>query len=161
MASTDFFIKIDGIAGESTDNKHAGEIDVVSWSWSESQGGSTSGGGLGQGKVSMGDFAFVATTNKSSPTLFANCAAGSHIKTALFTARKAGGNQQEYLKFTLTDIVVSGYKVNAGADLGVLPTETVSLKFSTIKMEYSPQKSDGSLGSPVVMGWDVTKNSKL
>ena len=161
MASTDFFFKIDGIAGESTDSKHTGEIDVQSWSWSEAQGGSTSGGGSGQGKVHMGDFTLVAATSKASPTLFLNCASGSHIKTALFTARKAGGQQQEYLKFTLTDIVVSGYQVNAGGDIGVLPTETISLKFGKIKMEYSPQKSDGSLGSPVITGWDVTQNSKI
>ena len=161
MASTDFFIKIDGIAGESTDSKHSGEIDVQSWSWSQAQGGSTSGGGSGQGKVHMGDFTMVAATSKASPTLFANCAAGSHIKSALFTARKAGGQQQEYLKFTLTDVVVSGYQVNGGGETGVLPLETVTLKFSSIKMEYSPQKSDGTLGSPVIMGWDVTKNSKL
>lgn len=161
MASTDFFIKIDGIAGESTDSKHTGEIDVQSWSWTQAQAGSVSGGGAGAGKVHMGDFTLVAATSKASPTLFVNCAQGSHIKSALFTARKAGGQQQEYLKFTLTDVVVSSYSVGAGGDIGILPVETVSLKFGKIKMEYSPQKADGSLGSPVITGWDVTQNTKI
>jgi len=161
MATTDFFIKIDGIAGESTDSKHSGEIDVQSWSWKQAQGGSLSGGGSGAGKVVVGDFEFVAATSKASPTLFVNCASGAHIKTALFTARKAGGQQQEYLKFTLTDVVVSSFHMAAGGEAGVLPSETVSLKFASIKMEYSPQKADGSLGSPVITGWNVTQNTKL
>lgn len=33
MATVDYFLKIDGIDGESTDNKHKNEIDVLSWSW--------------------------------------------------------------------------------------------------------------------------------
>ncbi|HEY7575111.1 MAG TPA: type VI secretion system tube protein Hcp, partial [Thermoanaerobaculia bacterium] len=33
MAKTDYFLKIDGIEGESQDGKHKGEIDVLSWSW--------------------------------------------------------------------------------------------------------------------------------
>ena len=33
MASTDFFLKIDGIPGESADGKHKEEIDLESWSW--------------------------------------------------------------------------------------------------------------------------------
>lgn len=32
MAQVDYFLKIDGIEGESTDAKHKNEIDVVSWS---------------------------------------------------------------------------------------------------------------------------------
>ena len=38
MALRDMFLKIDGtkqgpIKGESVDARHAGEIDVISWSW--------------------------------------------------------------------------------------------------------------------------------
>ena len=36
MAAFDYFLKLDGIPGESTDAKHKGEIDVLSWSWGES-----------------------------------------------------------------------------------------------------------------------------
>ena len=37
MAAFDYFLKLDGIPGESIDAKHKGEIDVLSWSWGESQ----------------------------------------------------------------------------------------------------------------------------
>ena len=69
--AVDYFLKLDGIEGESTDNKHAKEIDVEAWSWGESQTGSgvPGGGGGGAGKVSMQDFHFVIKHNSASPSL--------------------------------------------------------------------------------------------
>ncbi len=42
MAAVDFFLKIDGIDGESADSKHKGDIDLASWSWGEAQAGTHS-----------------------------------------------------------------------------------------------------------------------
>ena len=39
MAAVDYFIKFDGIKGESADAKHKDEIDVESWSWGETHAG--------------------------------------------------------------------------------------------------------------------------
>ena len=47
MAAVDFFLKIDGIDGESADHKHGKEIDVQSWSWGAHQSGTHAGGGGG------------------------------------------------------------------------------------------------------------------
>ena len=50
--AVDMFIKIDGIKGESADDKHKEEVDVLSWSWGMSQSGSAHmGGGAGAGKA--------------------------------------------------------------------------------------------------------------
>ena len=38
------------------------------------------------------------------------CASGEHIKKAVLTCRKAGKDQQEFLKFTFTDVLVSSYQ---------------------------------------------------
>ena len=68
--AVDYFLKLKGIEGESTDEKHKNEIDVQSWSWGETQSGSAaSGGGSGAGKVAMQDFNFVMKVNKASPKL--------------------------------------------------------------------------------------------
>jgi type VI secretion system secreted protein Hcp len=91
MDAIDYFLKIDGIEGESQDSKHKGEIDLDSWSWGETESG-TSGGG-GAGKVSMRDFQFVMKVNKSSPKLLIACASGQHLPKALLTCRKAGKDQ--------------------------------------------------------------------
>ena len=46
----DMFLKIDDLVGDSIDDKHPKEIQVLSWSWGMSQSGSThtaTGGGSG------------------------------------------------------------------------------------------------------------------
>src|SRR5712691_1971915 len=101
MAAVDYFLKIDGIEGESQDSKHKGEIDLESFSWGETQSGThAAGGGGGAGKVSMQDFHFVMRVNKASPKLLQACAGGQHIPKAILTCRKAGKDQQEFLKIT-------------------------------------------------------------
>ena len=112
MALVDYFLKIDGIPGESQDAKHKDEIQVLSFSFGESQAGTMAfGGGGGAGKVQMQDFHFMMNVNKASPKLFLNCATGAHIGNAVLTARKAGKDQQDYLKAMARDKVGSMMEV--------------------------------------------------
>lgn len=57
----DYYLKIDGVQGESTDQQHPGEIQLESWSFGESNPVSPApgGAGIGAGKVHMQDFRFV------------------------------------------------------------------------------------------------------
>lgn len=161
MAATDYFLKLDGISGESKDSKHKGEIDVLSFSFGETQSGSSgSGGGGGAGKVQMSDFSFTARTTKASPQLFLSCAQGKHIKQAILTVRKAGGSQQEYLIIKLNDVLVSAYALGSGEG-GSEPHDAFSLNFVKLSYDYKPQKADGSLDAPVHAGWDLSKNVKI
>ena len=90
MAQVDYFLKVEGIDGESTDDKHKGEIDLESWSWGETNSGSfAAGGGGGAGKVVMQDLHVVSKMSKASPNLMIACATGQHIKKAVLTSRKA------------------------------------------------------------------------
>jgi type VI secretion system secreted protein Hcp len=160
-ALVDYFLKIDGIDGESQDSKHKNEIQLESWSWGETQGGfMTAGGGGGAGKVSMQDFHFVMKVNKASPKLFSTCSDGSHIKKAVLVCRKAGKDQQEYLTWTFTDLLVSSYQTGGSAG-DVVPTDQISLNFTQIEVEYKEQKQDGTLGPSVKAGWNVKTNAKV
>jgi type VI secretion system secreted protein Hcp len=159
--ATDYFLKIEGIEGESTDKKHKNEIDLQSWSWGETQMGAHSGGGGGgAGKVSMQDFSFAMSVNKASPKLMLACASGEHIKGALLVCRKAGKDQQEYLKIKFSDLLVSSYQTGGSAG-DVIPTDQISLNFAKIEFEYYPQKPDGGLDAKVVTGWDLKQNVKV
>jgi type VI secretion system secreted protein Hcp len=162
MAVVDYFLKIDGIEGESADAKHKGEIDLESWSWSEHQQGThhVAGGG-GAGKVQVNDIHFVMKVSKASPKLMLACADGQHIKKGVLVCRKAGKEQQEFLKITLTDILVSSYQGGAAMRSDVVPTDQVSLNFAKIEFEYKEQKADGTLGGAVKAGWDVKAHKKL
>jgi type VI secretion system secreted protein Hcp len=160
MAAVDYFLKVDGIKGESTDAKHKDEIDIESWSWGETNaGGGGRGSGAGADKVQMQDFDFVMKANKASPALMKACATGQHIKTATLTARKAGKGQLDYLTFKLSDVLVSSYQTGGGGDLA--PVDQVALSFATIEVVYRPQKPDGSLGAGERFGYDLKGNKPL
>ena len=161
MAAVDYFMKIEGVAGESTDDKHKGEIDIMSFSWGETQQGSHGGGGGGgAGKVQMQDLHFTKKVDKATAPLFLACAVGSHLKSVVIVARKAGKTQQEYLKYTLSDCLVSSYQVG-GSQGDVVPMEQISLNFAKIEVEYKPQKADGTLDAPAKAGYDLKLNKKV
>ena len=162
MAQADMFLKLDGIEGESQDSKHKGELEISSWSWGEVNSGSSSmGGGAGTGKVNMQDFHFVIKNGKHSPKLFLACATGQHIKNATLVCRKAGGDQQEYLKWKFTDILISSYQIGHSAGAAGLPTDQCSFNYTKIEMEYKEQKDTGELGGQVKAGYDVKANQKV
>jgi type VI secretion system secreted protein Hcp len=158
VAAVDYFLKIDGIAGESRDSKHKGEIELESFSWGATQE-SRPGGGGGAGKVQMQDFHFVMSVNKASPKLFLACASGQHLKNATLVARKAGKGQQEFLLYKFTDVLISSYQTGGSTD--VLPVDQVAFNFAKIEIEFRPQKADGTLGPPEKGGWDVRKNKPV
>ena len=153
MAAVDYFLKIDGIQGESQDKTHKNEIEIESFSWGESNSGTASkGGGMGAGRVAMQDFHFVMTVNKASPKLILACATGEHIKNAILVCRKAGKEQQEYLKITFSDLLISSYQTGGS---GVVPTDQISFNYSKIEYEYKEQKADGTLGGAVKAMYDL------
>ncbi len=139
FAASDYFLKLDGVEGESTDQSHKGEIEVLSWSWGMSQQTSSSGGG-GTGKVNFQDFHFTKHIDKSSPMLMQMAATGEHIKEAKLTLQKAGS--QSYLIITFSDLLVTSYSVSGNT--GEAPTESISLNFQKIQMDYLPQNPDGT-----------------
>lgn len=158
MAAVDYFLKIDAIPGESTDAKHKNEIDIESWSWGETNSGThAGGGGGGAGKVSMNDFHFTMRVNKASPKLMLACATGQHIKEAQLICRKAGKEQQEYMKIKFSDLLVSSFQTGGSAG-DVVPVDQISLNFSKIEYSYAAQKPDGSLDSPVVHHYNLKEN---
>ena len=160
MAAVDYFLKFDGIKGESTDSKHKDEIDIESWTWgaTSARPAGSAGAGAGAGKVAMQDFHFVMKLNAASPALLKACATGQHIKLATLTSRKAGKSQQEYLTFKFHDVLVSSYQTGGSEHAEVVPMDSVSFNFAKIEIEYKPQKPDGSLGTGVFFKYDLKSN---
>ena len=156
MASS-IFARIGTIKGESRDARHKDEIDVLSWAWGLSQSGNLGhGGGGGSGRVSFQDLTFTHHLDKSSPSLMKACATGTHLKDATITVRKAGKGQQEFLVVKLNDVLITGV-VHAGDTSGPA-SETVSLAFAKVDLEYRPQKADGSLDAGIHFKYDLKAN---
>ena len=156
--SVRMFMQIEGIPGESTDKDHMGAIDVESWSWGATQSGSaSSGGGGGSGKVSFHDLSFVHKYDKASPKLFLATAKGEPIGKVELTVRKSGDPPLEYIKITMSDVIISGVSPSASGDS--IPTEEVTLNFSKMEIEYTPQDPvTGDSKPPVKSSWDLKKN---
>jgi type VI secretion system secreted protein Hcp len=153
MAS-DIFAKIGDIKGESLDDKHKDEIEVLSFSWGVSNAGSmASGSGGGEGKASFHDLSFVHNVDKASPVLMQACATGTHMKEATITHRKAGKGQQEFLIVKMNDVIVTS--VTHGSSGGNGHSENVSLAFAKVNVEYKPQKADGSLDAGIHFKYDI------
>jgi type VI secretion system secreted protein Hcp len=159
MAS-DIFAKIGDIKGESFDDKHKGEIEVLSWSWGVTQSGTMGhGGGGGEGKANFNDFNFTHHIDKASPVLLKACATGEHIKDATITVRKAGKGQQEFLIIKMSDVIITGVAPSGAGD-GAATAEHVAIQFAKVDLEYKPQKQDGSLDAGVHFKYDIKGNKE-
>jgi type VI secretion system secreted protein Hcp len=140
--AADAFLKLEGVDGESTDDKHKGEIEVRSFQLASIQdaaaNASRSSAGGGKGKVSIHDISFTKPIDKSSPALMKAATSGKHFPTAVLTCRKAGGSQQEYLVIKLTDVLVSSYRTTGGGG-GVGGSESFTLNAADATVEYPAQ----------------------
>lgn len=156
--AVDMFLKLDNIKGESQDSKHKEEIDVLAWSWGGSQSGTGhAGGGSGSGKVNVQDLSVTKYVDKSSATLFLHMCNGKHIKKGHLYVRKAGEKPLEYIKLEMDDIIVTSLSTGGSGGEDRL-TENLTLNFSKFKVEYTPQKADGSGEAAVEMKWDIAAN---
>jgi type VI secretion system secreted protein Hcp len=152
MAS-DIFAKIGDIKGESLDDKHKDEIEVLSFSWGVSNTGSmASGSGGGEGKATFHDLSFVHNVDKASPVLMQACATGTHLKDATITHRKAGKGQQEFMIVKMNDVIITSVTHGGSGDGH---SENVSLAFAKVNVEYKPQKADGSLDAGIHFKYDL------
>ena len=159
MAS-DIFAKIGDIKGESLDDKHKDQIEVLSWSWGVTNAHSPiagSGGGGGEGKASFHDLSFTHKIDKASPVLMKGCATGVHLKEATITHRKAGKGQQDFLIVKMNDVIITSVTDEDSSGGNV---ETVSLTFAKVDLQYRPQKNDGSLDAGIHFKYDIKGNKE-
>jgi type VI secretion system secreted protein Hcp len=151
----DAFLKIEGIDGEATNEKHKDWIEVQSFSWGMSRTGTSPGGGT---LLKIESMQIVKNVDKSTPKLFLGCCTGEHYPTAVmeFTRPIQQGGQtadQVYLKYELRDCMISGYSISG--NMNALPVDQVSLNFTKITMTYIPYDSaTGNPGAPVVATCD-------
>lgn len=139
----DTFLKLDDIKGESVDNDHKDEIDVVQFSWA---GICTSGSG---GKPQFQPFTVLKTTDRATVPLLKAAATGEHLAHGVLTVRKSGAKPLEFLVIEFNDILITG-----GGD-------HLTFTYGQIKITETPQKPDGSGGPSIQFAWDVDGNQEI
>ncbi len=149
--AADAFLKLEGVDGESTDDKHKGEIEVDTLQLNALHGEvqrASRGAGAGAGKITFNPFSITRKVDKSSPVLFQHCATGQHIPRAILSMRKAGGTQQEYLVVTLHDVTLSSYRTVGS---GESKTESFLVNAASATIDYVPTPRAGAGGQNVAL----------
>ena len=155
-SAIDVFLKIDGIPGESTDDDHRDEIELLAWSWQMSATGASHSGGS---RAIVRPLIVTKYVDKASPLIFLALLNGSHVPEATLVFRKAGARSLEYLKIKMYNVQFVNIS-HSGASGEDRLTESVALFFSKVCYEYTPQKVDGSADAPIERCWDIEQNTE-
>lgn len=161
--AVDIFLKLsNGIKGESQDDKHRDEIDVLAWNWGLSQSGTTHiGKGGGGGKVNVQDITLTKYVDLASNDLIKRCTNGEHIETGELIVRKSGGAAPvEYFKISLKNIMITSYQTGGQKDGLDRIQETVTLNFRNFEVAYTLQEDTGAAGAESLAGWDIAENKE-
>ncbi len=149
-------MKIDGIDGDSSSDRHRNWFDIFSFSWGESNQGIGNGGGGSAGRVNMSDFSVLKSSGKGSPALFLHCANGRHLPAVQCEVTVIQQDREEvYLRYTLTDCVITSYQTTG--DGGSIPNESVSFDFVKILFLQNYFLPDGSVRTQTAF-WDQARN---
>ncbi len=157
----EFFIKLDGIDGESTDSKHKNWIEVLSYSHGVEQEGATrSGGGQSTvGRAHFSDFSIVKTIDKASPKLALVCASGQHIANVKMELCQSTKDKHPYMKYNLYDVVLSSVRPSGNKTSDILPLEEVSMRYAKIEWEFTPMDGAGKVGAATKANWNLKENT--
>jgi type VI secretion system secreted protein Hcp len=157
----DVYLQIDGIKGESQDDKHQGWIECQSVRWGvfqpKSATASTAGGHTAE-RAELKEISFLKAADLSSPLLLQHCAMGKTLPKAKFEFMRADGQGQpiKYFEIELENVLIGG--VEPSIEPGTILDEHVSLKFSKVKWKYTQQKIGGGVGGSTIGGWDLAAN---
>jgi type VI secretion system secreted protein Hcp len=159
----DAFLKIDGIPGESTDDKHKDWIEILSYSHGLAQpavAASSAGGARSAERCNHSDFSIVKHLDIASPKLALFCCNGTHIKEVKVELCRATGDKTKYMQYTLSDVIVSGVRPGGSAHGGeALPLEELSFNYGKIEWVYTgTDPKSGKAKGDVKTHWDLIAN---
>lgn len=161
MSKGDMFLTVVGqrtgpVNGESQDELHRDEIDVLGWSWGIKARGEMAGGGA-SGKATIKELRLLKNVDRASTALMSLATTNEVVKKAVLTVRKAGTTQQEFLKLTIENGRITAYDVQTPeSDTGPGMLETLTFAFQKIAVEYRMQGDDGQLRGTGMYSHDIS-----
>jgi type VI secretion system secreted protein Hcp len=157
----DVYLHIDGIKGESTDDRHKDWIECKSVSWAVEQprsATSSTGGGHTAERCEHRDVVITKLADLASPILLQTCSAGRTIPKAKleFMRADAQGERVKYFEIELDNVLIGA--VSPSVSEGDIMTEEVGFKFSKVRWKYTQQRVSGGMGGNTSGGWDLATN---
>lgn len=127
LASNTYYLKIDGVPGESQRVGHENEIDVLGISWKISQNGRS---------TCIEGMDLIKQVDLSSALLLMGQAEGRVYPEAVLSGRSSGEVSFDFLVITLYNVYVSTLSTNGSAGEDTL-TENLTLVFDRATYSYT------------------------
>jgi type VI secretion system secreted protein Hcp len=158
-AADDYFLRIEGIPGESNAAGFVGTIpiDVRSFDWSAENPttvGSASSG-AGSPKARLNELTVDKSVDAASVPLFQRLAQSKPINSMELIVRRAGTTPFIFLRYCFQTVFVTSQK-QSGSTGDVV--ETVNFAYRSVTQTYTPQTTTGT-PTPFEFGWDQTTNA--
>lgn len=159
------FLKLTDITGDTTDDAHPDEIEVLSWSWGLLRAGTQDVTGRTTGGHVSGEvFTIEKYMDSSSPVLLKHVCDGQGIAEGILTVQTSGGADEkvEALVITMEDVTLTTFMPSGMGEAGQnIPTETVGMTCKRFNYSYTGQKPDSHADASSEQGWDFDLNSTL
>lgn len=152
--SYNIFVQITGISGESADEAHEDWIEVLSYSHGVSRA-TESGTSRSTGQATHHDFSVTKELDKASPKLALYCCNGTHIEEVTIELCYADGDQDRFMEYVLTDVIVTSIIPGGSAGSEDRPVEEVSFAYGHIYWTYTEYDEGGMPMGNVETHWNV------
>ena len=155
------YLSIPNIPGESADKGFLNQIDTFSFSLGASNPTTFSGAG----KASFSDVNFLKPYDRSSPPLLRALALGTNVAPRtgpgmiLTLVNVAVGGTPTFLTYTFQDVYVSSVQDSGSSGGDSVPLQSLSFAFGIITEVYHVQNTNGTLGPPVSVSYNIETNT--
>lgn len=135
------YMKLGSVAGSVTEEGHKGWIELNSFQFGVGRGISSPTGAQKDRDASAPSFSEITVTKQQDESSLGLVEAGwggsEAVDVEIHFVRTENKKLDTYLKFKLTDVLVSGYSMSSGGDR---PSESLSLNYA--KIEYAQDTFD-------------------
>lgn len=109
--------------------------------------------------ASASEMAIVKPIDCASPYLFTQACVGKALPEVTLDLCNTAGQPSPYKRYTLQDVLVSGYHLHA--ETGDYPLEMLTLNFTGMEQRYIPYTANHAMGTPISVHSGVHAKASL
>lgn len=157
------YLEYDGIKGNVTADGYKDHIAVMSVQFGVGRGISMESGNMSNRestRPSLSEVTITKVADNSVTSIFKEAVTGNAGKKVVIKFVRTGADKvQEFMDYTLEDVLVSGYSMSASSEGE--PVESITLSYSKIMINYSDFDKTNKSGNPQRVGYDLTTAKPL
>lgn len=143
-SAADIFLLLDGIAGESLSARHAGWIEVQSFSEGVQRPNPNE-------RPQFGPLSIVKRIDRSSPRLALHAIEGKRLSMGTLEVLRSGETAIRFLQVKMTNVAVTSFQQSAAT--AQVPMDQLSLDFRTIQWTYTEIDATGRPVRDITCSW--------